>query len=129
MIPHGGKPFVQTYPDKKTEEYEQFVAAHVRDQVVKIPVTGDGQDFKLPLHGRVLITLRFNMHKPVSYPASVVDHLRRPDVDNLAKSILDALQNGRIFVEDNQVTDLTVSKRYVEAGHPEGVEIDLTAFG
>jgi crossover junction endodeoxyribonuclease RusA len=33
-----------------------------------------------------------------------------PDVDNLAKPVLDAL-NGLIFVDDEQVTDLLVRKR------------------
>lgn len=37
----------------------------------------------------------------------------KPDLDNVAKSILDAL-NGVAYYDDNQVTDLKVAKRYAE---------------
>jgi Holliday junction resolvase RusA-like endonuclease len=35
----------------------------------------------------------------------------KPDVDNYIKAALDAM-NGVVFEDDNQVTDLSVSKRY-----------------
>ena len=37
----------------------------------------------------------------------------KPDVDNVAKSILDAL-NGIIYLDDKQVVDLRVRKQYAE---------------
>ena len=125
----GGKPWVQTYPEAKTVNWEDRVAGQAIAQIAGVTVLGTGVDFVLPFAGRVLISLRFNLHKPVSYSSAVVDHLKRPDVDNLAKAVLDGLQKGRIMIEDNLVTDLSVRKRYVSPGHPEGVEIDLTAFG
>jgi len=120
---------VQTYPEAKTVNWEDRVAGQAIAQIAGVTVLGTGVDFVLPFAGRVLISLRFNLHKPVSYSSAVVDHLKRPDVDNLAKAVLDGLQKGRIMIEDNLVTDLSVRKRYVSPGHPEGVEIDLTAFG
>lgn len=41
------------------------------------------------------------MHMPIG----------RPDVDNLAKSILDAM-NGAVYEDDSCITDLSVIKRY-----------------
>ena len=38
---------------------------------------------------------------------------KKPDIDNIAKSILDAL-NKFVFKDDNQVTKLTVEKKYSE---------------
>ena len=35
----------------------------------------------------------------------------KPDVDNIAKAVLDAL-NGVIWVDDKQVVELTVKKYY-----------------
>ena len=39
--------------------------------------------------------------------------LLKPDVDNIAKSILDAM-NGFVFKDDNQVSKISVEKRYAE---------------
>ena len=36
---------------------------------------------------------------------------KKPDVDNIAKVVLDAL-NGLVYTDDKQVTDLRVRKRY-----------------
>lgn len=126
MIP-GKKPFAQVYPEPKTREWEEMVADQAQRQITLIPVSGD-TDFILPITGRVLLTARFNLRKPVSYPASVVHVVKKPDLDNLLKSLLDGLVKGRILEDDNVVTDISTSKRYVEPGHPEGVELDITAF-
>lgn len=40
----------------------------------------------------------------------------KPDLDNCAKAILDAL-NGLAYKDDASVTDLTIHKRYAEIGH------------
>jgi len=39
----------------------------------------------------------------------------RPDVDNIAKTVLDGMQ-GVVFENDSQVTYLKVSKKYAEEG-------------
>ena len=38
---------------------------------------------------------------------------KKPDVDNIAKSILDAM-NGFVFKDDNQVSKISVEKRFAE---------------
>ncbi len=122
-----GKPRPQIYPDKRSVEWEEYVAKRVLEDLMSIETEGEG-DFTLPLKDvRVLLTLRFNLPKPVTYPARVVHNTRKPDIDNYAKAILDALVKARILADDGCVTDQMVMKRYVEPGHPEGVEIDLTA--
>lgn len=40
----------------------------------------------------------------------------KPDTDNIAKAVLDAL-NGVAYKDDSQVTELSVRKRYGEIGH------------
>lgn len=129
VTPKGKKPFVQMYPDPQSAAWEENAVDILQRQIARIPVAGDGEDFILPFQGRVILSLRFNIRKPISYSASVVHVTRKPDVDNLAKAVLDAMVKARILQDDNLVTDLSVSKRYVEPGHPEGIEIDLTAFG
>ena len=45
-------------------------------------------------------------------------HCQTPDVDNLAKMIMDAL-NGHVYIDDKQVCELVVRKRWTSA--PEGL--------
>lgn len=117
------------YADPRSAKYEEYVGLIAKRQVVSVEVRGDGPDFVLPLRDcRVLLTVRFNLVKPAGYPKRVVDHTKRPDVDNYGKAILDGLVQGGIIKDDGLVTDLTLMKRYLEPGHPEGVEIDLTAI-
>ena len=41
--------------------------------------------------------------------------IAKPDIDNFAKGILDAL-NGCAWEDDNQITDLNIAKRYSQHG-------------
>lgn len=52
-------------------------------------------------------------------------HISRPDVDNLAKAILDELgaDAGGIIRDDRQIVALSVSKRYVGPGEECGARI------
>lgn len=123
----GRAPFVQFYEEKKSAEWQEQVAVRCREQVAEIPVDGT-DEFTLPASGRVLMTVRFNMVRPKSYPKTVIHHVRKPDIDNLVKALLDGLVKGRIIEDDNLVTDLMIQKRYIEPGHPAGVEVDLTVL-
>lgn len=49
----------------------------------------------------------------------------RPDVDNFAKTVLDALQ-GVAFGDDSQVVELFVRKHYAREGSQPGWEIELS---
>lgn len=42
---------------------------------------------------------------------NVIPCIKRPDLDNIAKIVLDAL-NGLAYDDDKQVTDLKIAKRY-----------------
>lgn len=51
----------------------------------------------------------------------------RPDVDNVAKLILDAL-NKTAYADDSQIVSLTVSKRYAHENELPHTVIDLAPF-
>ena len=57
------------------------------------------------------IRLDFFFHRPKSLAKKIRYHTKKPDVDNLAKSVLDALE-GIIYVNDAQVISLIVTKDY-----------------
>jgi crossover junction endodeoxyribonuclease RusA len=52
------------------------------------------------------------------YPAG------RPDVDKLARAVLDGLAMGGAFTDDSQVVSLTAIKRWAD-GHPPGASIHV----
>lgn len=95
-----------------------------------VSVNYPGEMDVIPFSGRILADIRFNIVKPKSAPKSVLYPMKAQpgDIDNLAKSVLDALQLSGTIVDDKTVTDLIVAKRFVEPDHPEGVEVELTAW-
>jgi Holliday junction resolvase RusA-like endonuclease len=66
--------------------------------------------------------LTFYMQRPKSLPKKVKHHMKKPDVDNLAKGVKDALE-GIFYRNDSQVCDLRVKKVYCEE-HP-GVQVSI----
>ena len=95
-----GARFVGTYTPKKTRNWESIV----RGQAVshRPPVLWEG-----PL----VMQLVFLMPRPKSLPKKITRHIKKPDVDNLAKSIKDALQ-GIIYKSDSQIFALILNKQY-----------------
>lgn len=51
---------------------------------------------------------------------------RKPDVDNVAKIVLDAAVRAGVIADDDQVTDLLVKKRYTAVDEAPGVGFMLT---
>ncbi len=103
--------YVGTYTPKNTRQWEEFV----RHQALKYRP-------EVLWEGPIMMTLGFMMPRPKSMPKKVIYHTKKPDVDNLAKSIKDALQ-GIIYKTDSQIISLTVSKRYSPREY--GVEVKL----
>lgn len=59
-----------------------------------------------------------------SRPMPRAGHTRKPDADNLAKAVLDAL-NGVVWPDDSQVCRLTVEKVYAAGGEQPHVEVRI----
>lgn len=101
----------QVYTPNRTKDYELLV-----QQSFKI---------KYPRHdminGRVSVEITAYMKIPKSTSKNLIDDMlagnisptKKPDVDNIAKSILDAM-NQYVFKDDNQVSKVTVEKKYGE---------------
>ena len=112
--------FVKTYTPEKTVNYENFV---------KMCWMQSGEE---KLHGNIEATIAASFL--ISQSASKKKHReldgaycpKKPDCDNIAKSILDAL-NGIAYDDDSQIVKLTVIKLY--SADEEGVELYLTEVG
>jgi len=107
---------VGTYDPDKSRTWKQDVKASVLDQLKKQVAILDG-----PLS----VILDFYLPRPKSLPKKVQYHIKKPDADNLAKAIKDALR-GIIYRDDSQIVILTVLKKY---GDPPRVVIGIEQLG
>jgi Holliday junction resolvase RusA-like endonuclease len=95
------------YTPQKTRSYE----AHIRDTWKKNFAHSASNSQPL----MVSVVAYFPVPKSVSKKRRAgmegAPHTKRPDADNVAKSVLDAL-NGLAFEDDSAIHDLHVEKRY-----------------
>jgi len=95
------------YTPKRTREAEDdFVAHTIRERPVK------------PLEGPVRLSIGFFKVKPKSYSKKIIFWTKQPDIDNLVKLVLDAM-NKVFFVDDAQVVELNCFKRYDDVSRTE----------
>lgn len=99
------------YTPRKTKEFEELVQLSFMRKANKENI------FKQPSERPINVRIEIEFRPPESlshkkFKALVgAPHIHRPDVDNIAKAILDAL-NGLAYKDDNQVSDLYIKKRY-----------------
>ena len=103
------------YTDSKTAQWERAFSSIA---AINAPAK--------PLTGALGVRLEFMLSRPGrlnkrSSPAGPIWHEVKPDLDNLIKSALDALQmSGRFFDDDKQIAELIAGKRHhAKDGVPE----------
>ena len=101
--------FVATYTDEKTASYESLV----RMAAGQVMAGGSPVDYPCACEIEILITPpeSWSQKKKSSALEGRVWPTTKPDLDNVAKAILDAC-NSIVWVDDKQVVTLAVSKRY-----------------
>lgn len=97
--------YVRTYTDDKTVEYENLV---------RLAWMQSGEE-KLSGAIRALVLACFPIPKSLSKKKQkeLIDkpYTKKPDCDNIAKIVLDAL-NGIAYDDDSQIVNLEVQKEY-----------------
>lgn len=76
---------------------------------------------KSPFFNPLKIAIQFNIEHPKSHlkpngelrKSAPIQHASKPDIDNLVKFVLDAL-NGHLYKDDSQIVSLTAIKQYAE---------------
>lgn len=105
----GPRRTIKMHTPEKTRDYEQAIALVGRQAM-------QGRE---PLGGPVRITLRIFMEIPASWSKAKreaalqggVLPISKPDASNVLKAVEDAL-NGIAYIDDSQIIDATISKRY-----------------
>ena len=121
-IPHGkGRPrfkrmgnFVQTYTDVKTKTYEALVKEAAQKAM------GSSEPLETPVsfhcHIRLPVPKSYSKKRTEACLSGLVSPIKKPDWDNVAKSVADAM-NGVVYLDDSQIVRAVIRKAYAaEAG-------------
>lgn len=101
--------FVSTYTDSDTVANENRIAAIARAAMHGTKPLDAPLEVLIEL--RMQIPVSWSKKKQVAASAGQVRATKKPDIDNVVKSILDA-SNGIVWIDDAQVVVLTVRKLY-----------------
>lgn len=94
--------YVRTYTPKKTHDYESLI---------KESYTGKKYEgaLKIGINAYFKIPVSYTKKKKIELPGKV--YMMKPDIDNIAKSVLDGL-NGTAWSDDTQVVEMNITKHY-----------------
>jgi crossover junction endodeoxyribonuclease RusA len=73
----------------------------------------------------VMVQIVFRLPRPKSTPASVKWPARRPDVDKLARAVLDGLVAGGAIADDSLVVYLSAKKTFASETRGPGCDIQI----
>lgn len=79
----------------------------------------------LPFDGPVAVWLSFWLPRPKSLPRRVLRPAKRPDLDKLARAVLDGLTAGGAWHDDGQVVKLVAVKRFAAGRDKPGCTIQV----
>lgn len=102
---------LRAYTPQETKDYEELIKQYF---ILKYPKY-------IPIEGRVSVTITACFPIPKNTSKANTESMlnnkisptKKPDIDNIVKIILDAL-NKIAFKDDNQITKLNVEKKYAE---------------
>ena len=78
-----------------------------------------------PIDGPVAVEIDFHLPRPKSLPKRVIWMVKKPDLDKLIRSTLDAL-SGIAYIDDNRVTRIVADKHYAASPEDAGAHITIT---
>lgn len=103
--------YVHTYTPEKTANYEALVRAEWEKKGrVTIP---KGVDIRVKIIAGFPIPKSRSKKDKAAMAAGEIQYLHKPDIDNIAKCCMDAL-NGYAYPDDSQITAMYVAKLYAE---------------
>ena len=104
---------VHTYTPKKTRNAQMMIQAMIRSQVMELGSFEEGVPLRLEV--------TFYRIRPKHLPKRVTMPVSRPDYDNYAKLLTDALEKF-VYRNDSQITTAVIKKRF---GSPPRIELKL----
>lgn len=103
--------FVKTYTPKETVNYENLVKLEYERQCGSLPPIPAGKPVAISITAEFQPPASASKKKREAMLNGDILPMVKPDADNIAKIICDAL-NGIAYTDDKQVTRITVRKIY-----------------
>lgn len=119
----GGR--ARVYTPTATANWEHFAAVEMRSQYESSePMTGPLGCEIVAVFART-VALMGKVRGEYKYPTWRLPHAIKPDADNIAKSVLDAVEKAGIICDDKQIALLTVGKHYAMIHEEPRVEVRI----
>jgi Holliday junction resolvase RusA-like endonuclease len=115
FIPKGWNRAIITTANSKNKPWRQEVAGMAASYM-------EERSLDLLEELPIQVNVEFFFEKPKSTKKTVMHKITKPDIDKLARSVLDAL-TGVVFKDDSQVVRCTLGKSF---GSPARAEIEVT---
>ncbi|AQQ20235.1 RusA family crossover junction endodeoxyribonuclease [Burkholderia cenocepacia] len=115
---------MRTHTPEESERYENLVKMAARAAMRSTaPYSGP---IRLIVHIGLPIPASWSMKRQGEAAAGAIGATKKPDADNVVKALKDGM-NGVVYVDDGQVVDLWVSKRYARTPgvRIEAIELNL----
>jgi crossover junction endodeoxyribonuclease RusA len=114
---------IVTESNRNVKSWQQLVAEGASHALQQLPEADRGL-----IAVGVRVTIAFFLPRPsvLKRRGVFVAHTKHPDIDKLARAVLDALSNVA-YVDDKQVTELVTGKYYAEVGAPSYVDVRVEA--
>jgi len=119
----GGR--ARVYTPTATADWEHFAAMEMWSQYESSgPMTGPLGCEIVAVFARTAELLR-KVKAGYKHPTWRLPHAVKPDADNIAKSVLDAVEKAGIICDDKQIALLTVGKHYAMIHEEPRVEVRI----
>ena len=119
----GGR--ARVYTPTATADWEHYAALELRSQYESSgPMTGPLGCEIVAVFARTAALLR-KVRGEYKCPTWRLPHAVKPDADNVAKSVLDAVEKAGIICDDKQIALLTVGKHYAMIHEEPRVEVRI----
>ena len=111
--------YAHAYTPKRTKEFEDAIRFEFMASCCdKMPVYEKDVPVKVDMTFAFGIPKSYSKKKREQCLLGNIQHTKKPDADNIAKAVLDAL-SGYAMEDDSQVTVLTMEKIYAEEPYVE----------
>lgn len=107
FMPKGARFPVVTSDNKSLRGWENTIRAKLQQVMPEIARPVRVEIWDAPL----MVELRFHLPRPKSLPRRQVHHVKKPDLDKLARGAIDAMI-GVVFHDDSQVVQILAHKEY-----------------
>lgn len=111
VIGAGGRPIMTHHTPEKTANYENLVKLAGQKAMEGRQMFLEAVDVVINIH--VTPPESWSQKKKRAALDDLIRPTSRPDLDNIAKGVSDAL-NEVVWKDDKQITDLVIRKRYAE---------------